>query len=361
MHFGLFNLLSQRDASLTTAEIIADAADQVRVADQLGFEIAWFAEHHFSNYSVCPSPLIVCAHMAGFTKRIKLGTAIVILPLYEPARLLGEIGLVDNICGGRLVLGIGSGYQPFEFDRFHIDIAEGAARSAEMLEMIENGLGVDEYSFSGKFYQLPLSRITPKPIQKPHPEIWVAGTGDAMQSVAASKNYIPIVPNQVWGVDRLVDLRAKCDAHYAAAGNDPKRTPFSVLSFCHVTTSRADASAFADNCRFQHRLASSLRRKVQQFKDGFLVEMPFPDEPPLATIEKNLIIGDVDTCIERCVEMITKVGIHHLALFFRVGGFDRGKAMRSLETFGSRVIPGVEKVLGPLGKIGPQPLAAAAE
>ena len=88
MHFGLFNLMTQRERSQTAGQIIADTTEHVKLAEQIGFEIAWFAEHHFSNYCLCPSPLTMCAYMAPQTKKIRLGPAVVVAPLYEPVRLL---------------------------------------------------------------------------------------------------------------------------------------------------------------------------------------------------------------------------------------------------------------------------------
>src|SRR2546423_4738581 len=94
MEFGIFNLMGSRDPEKRTAEVFAEVAEQTRLADELGYTIAWFAEHHFSNYCLCASPLMLVAHCASITKTIRLGTAVVVLPLYNPARLLAEIATV---------------------------------------------------------------------------------------------------------------------------------------------------------------------------------------------------------------------------------------------------------------------------
>src|SRR3954462_15517696 len=102
MDFGIFNIMQQRDPAKSAKQVFDEAIEQTIVAEQLGFGHAWDAEHHFSNYSLCPSPLMMCAHMAGRTGRIRLGTAVVVAPLYMPARLLTEIGMVDTLSNGRL-------------------------------------------------------------------------------------------------------------------------------------------------------------------------------------------------------------------------------------------------------------------
>src|SRR6201981_2473033 len=105
MEFGIFNLMGSRDPAKPTAEIFAEVAEQTRRADELGYTIAWFAEHHFSNYCLCASPLMMVAHCAPITKKIRLGTAVVVLPLYNPARLAAENATPDPASKGCLVRG----------------------------------------------------------------------------------------------------------------------------------------------------------------------------------------------------------------------------------------------------------------
>ena len=88
MDFGIFLLVQHRDTSKTSGQIIKEAIEQVKLADQLGFSSAWFAEHHFNNYGLCPSPLMMAAYCAGVTKKIRLGSGVVIAPLYTPTRLI---------------------------------------------------------------------------------------------------------------------------------------------------------------------------------------------------------------------------------------------------------------------------------
>ena len=109
MDFGLFNLLQHRDRSKNSHDLIQEALDHTRKAEELGFSRVWFAEHHFSNYSLVPSPLVMCAYAAAITKKIRVGSAVVILPLHAPARLIAEIAMVDALSGGRLDVGVGSG------------------------------------------------------------------------------------------------------------------------------------------------------------------------------------------------------------------------------------------------------------
>ena len=104
MDFGIFILMQQRNKHKTSHQILRDAVEQTRLADELGFGGAWFAEHHFSNYGMCSSPLTMIAHCAAVTRNIRLGTGIVVAPLYTPARLIADVAMVDQLSDGRLNL-----------------------------------------------------------------------------------------------------------------------------------------------------------------------------------------------------------------------------------------------------------------
>ena len=173
--FGLFSLMQQRHAARGNRSVFADLDDQVALAEDLGFETAWFAEHHFSGYSLCPSPLMAAAYFAGRTKNIRLGTGVIVLPLYDPIRVMEEIAMVDLMSDGRLIVGVGGGYQPFEFERFRLNLEDSAAMFMESLDIIEAGLTQEEFSYDGQHYKIPPTRIAAKPVQKPLPRIAVAG------------------------------------------------------------------------------------------------------------------------------------------------------------------------------------------
>ena len=167
MEFGVFILAQQRGYHQSSQQVIQNSIEQTVVAEQAGFNTAWYAEHHFNNYSLSPSPLMMIAHMAAKTQRIRLGSAVCILPLYHPARFLAEVGFVDTVSNGRLELGIGSGYQEFEFERFGVKIEDSGAIYNEFLDIIPKGLTQKIVEYDGKFLKLPPSSIAVRPVQEP--------------------------------------------------------------------------------------------------------------------------------------------------------------------------------------------------
>ena len=192
---------------------------------------------------------MMVAHCASITRRIRLGTAVVVLPLYNPARLAAEIATADALSNGRLMPGVGAGYQPYEFERFGTDIAQN-------LEMTEEVCDILDLAFSRDFF-----------------------------------------------------------SYYGA--------------------------------RYQTRLASSLRRRQEVMRGTVLVDVPFPDEPPLDTIYDNLLIGDVDTVAQKLVAEVHATKPVHVCFSFKVGNTPHKAAMRSMELMIGEVKPKVERALAP--------------
>ena len=349
MEFGIFNLMGAREADKSAAQVFAEVAEQTRLADQLGYTIAWFAEHHFSNYCLCASPLMMVAHCAGVTEKIRLGTAVVVLPLYNPARLAAEIATADALSNGRLSLGIGAGYQPYEFERFGVDIKENLEMTEEFSQILDLAFSRDFFSYDGKHYRIPETHIPARPVQKPLP-IYVAGHTQAMFRAAARHGYRVLSSGRVGGAKLLAEQYADIVAAFAAENVPLSQAHITVNRFAHITGSKEEGLRFAENARYQSRLASSLRRRQEVMQGTVLVDVPFPDEPPLEQIHGDLLIGDVDSVAEKLVAEIRATHPVHICFSFKVGNTPHKAAMRSMELMIGEVKPRVERALGPPGR-----------
>src|SRR3954464_188544 len=237
MEFGIFNLMGSRDPAKPTAQTFAEVAEQTKLADQLGYTIAWFAEHHFSNYCLCASPLMMVSHCAGITKNIRLGTAVLVLPLYNPARLAAEIAMADSLSNGRLMLGVGAGYQPYEFERFGLDLKQKIQMTEEFCEILDLALNRDFFTYNGKHYQMPETHIPARPVQKPLP-LYVAGHTEAMFRAAARHGYRVLSSGRVGGAKLLAEQYADIVAAYSAEKVPLSRAHITVNRFAHITKSR---------------------------------------------------------------------------------------------------------------------------
>ena len=361
MHFGYFGLMGYRERGTPPKRVFDEHVEQVRHADRLGFEIAWFAEHHFSNYCICPSPLLMAARCAGETERIKLAPAVIVAPLYQPARLLAEIGMVDCLAGGRLVLGVGSGYQPYEFERFGQDLASARPMLEEFLDMLHLAFAQETFSYSGAHYTMPETHISARPVNG-LPEIWVAGDNESGHRLCARRGYVPMFTGRWLGAAYLAEMRERIARAWTAEGRDAGAMPLGVQRFLCIAESRAETLAYVDHARHQMRLASALRRRAEAMDGGMMIEAPMRNELPLEEMADNLLVGDAETVAERLAAEIRAARPSHMMFHFQVGGSSHAQALRSMEALMTDVKPMVEAELGPLEAFGaPLPAAAAAE
>jgi alkanesulfonate monooxygenase SsuD/methylene tetrahydromethanopterin reductase-like flavin-dependent oxidoreductase (luciferase family) len=363
MHFGLFNLMTQRDPKMPPRQIYAEMVEHVKLAEAIGFEIAWFAEHHFSNYCLCPSPLAMLAYMAAQTKRIKLAPGVIVAPLYEPVRLLEDIAVVDTLSDGRLVLGFGSGYQEYEFHKFGVDLKEGRNILLETLDLVERFLAGEPFGYHGKHIELTETYCRVRPLQKRVP-IYIAGllNDPETQRRIARHGYVPFFTTGWNTLAQTRQTRDKLAQFYAAEGGDPAKTPFALQQYIFVTDDRNEALQAAEGARYIRRVAASMRQRYGEVDGGFLKEIPASDEPPLEEIAQRLVIGSPALVAEKLIEEFEMLRPTHLSCFMAIAGLPQARILKSMERFGAEVMPRLVEHFGGLDRIGapaPAPMALA--
>ena len=360
MKYGIFNVMQQRRDSISSTTVVQEAIDQARVADQLGYDSCWFPEHHSTNYSLCPSPLMMVAHCAGVTERIRLGTGVIVAPLYHPMRLLAEIGFADIMSGGRLDLGIGAGYQPFEFERFGIDIKYNKEMTLELLDLIKAGISERSFSFDGDYFQQMKTSISVKPFNQGVPPIWLVGSDPRFYQRAATENHAVFVSGLLGDTDKVVQTRANVNAEFRRVGRNPKDVRFALLRYAFVGRNRKDVERYAECARYQTRLAYRLATAPKDVGDDYIIkEVPFEGEPTIEELMDRLIIGDVDTCIERAVNEIRRAGVTDFVVQSKLGDLPHDLAVQSLQLWMEEVVPAIKEELAgspPLDFIAPEDL-----
>jgi alkanesulfonate monooxygenase SsuD/methylene tetrahydromethanopterin reductase-like flavin-dependent oxidoreductase (luciferase family) len=339
MHFGQFNLMGYRTPGTQAQQIYDDAIEQVKAAEANGFEIAWFAEHHFSNYCVCPSPLVMLARLAGETSRIRLGSAVVVTPLYQPVRLISEIGMVDALTHGRLVLGVGSGYQPYEFERFGLDLATGRARWDESIDIIMKALGGQPFSYDGKFFKIPETMVFPQAVQQPRPPVWITAQSPESLEGAVRRGFNVLTGGFGISIDRLAEFRRLYDRVVAdVKPSEPLQV--GAQRAVYVADSQAEARAAADEARWNMRVTLSLRNHYEQVERGRAIPVPAASEPDLDDLlDRFLVIGTPDVCIRQIRRLQDQVGITHFNCSFWFADVDQPRVLRSMARFAREVIP----------------------
>jgi len=170
-------------------DVHARVTQQILRADELGYDYAWIAEHHFSNeYGIMPDVFVYAGYLAALTKRIKIGTAVVTLPLANPLRVAENAAFVDILSQGRFALGLGSGYRKYEFDGFGIDFDTRRDIQEEALPLLLELLHYKHADHQGDHFRFKVDgqyEVFPHALQQPHPPIFLAGATDRSIGVAA--------------------------------------------------------------------------------------------------------------------------------------------------------------------------------
>ena len=359
MELGFFSLMPHRDLARPPKAIYDDTVALVQIADQGGFDIAWFAEHHFGNYCMCPSPLVMAAHCAAVTDRIQLGAAVLVLPLYHPMRVIQELGMVDMLSDGRLVIGLGSGYQTYEFDRFGVELKENWAMTHEFMDILEMALDEGSVTYDGAYYKVPPTPIGVQMLQA-NPRVFIAGNEPRYLERAARRGYTPIATVGAQPVEAMLRVKAHVGEHFTKAGWKGGDFPFGMQRSVFVTDDRAEALYAAEQSIYTARLVMAFRGGYEKL-DGFeIIPQPFEGEPTPEEVADILPIGDAETCAERIAAEIEAVRPSHFSFFLQFGAIDGKAARRSMERLVTEVLPMVDKAVGGLKQFGPN-LAAAAE
>ena len=170
--FGVFSLSQFPDQS-KRLECFDNDLEFFELAETLGYDKAWIAEHLFSTYGVVTSTQVYAAAIAQRTTRLRIGTAVVVVPFNHPLRTASDFALVDTLSHGRLDFGVGRAYQPHEFVGLGVPMEQSREMMTEGLDIVLKSWTEDEITFDGEFWKIPEpAELLPKPIKKPHPPVY---------------------------------------------------------------------------------------------------------------------------------------------------------------------------------------------
>jgi len=298
-------------------------------AEIAGFDSIWLGEHH-NNPVLYPAPLIGLAAIASRTRTIRLGTGVLLLPLYHPMMVAEEGAMVDMISGGRLILGVGAGYAPEEFAAFGCSLKERGDRLEESAALLRRLWTEENVTHRGKYYQLENATVTPRPVQRPSPPIWFGAWAEpAIRRVARL--------GDAWFVGPSANLQeiAPCAELYRKACDETGKGEGEVALFRYVF------------------VASSTKEAISAAGDPFInafERMYFRWPHPVVkrpggqlTIERlaedRIILGDPKTCLEEIIRFQERLGIKYLVCRFSVPGIRREACQQSLDLFTREVMP----------------------
>jgi luciferase family oxidoreductase group 1 len=338
VNFGVF-LLMQSPSARPSTEVYARALEMAQAAEQLGFRNVWLAEHHFSTYGYLSRPTQLAAFIAARTTRLRIGTAVIVVPLHHPLVVAEEIATLDVLAGGRLDAGLGRGYQHYEFERFGLELESGRQRWEESLDVILKALDGRPFTHEGKFFTIPETAIFPRPVQRPRPPIWMVAQSAESMATAVRRGFHVLTGGFGVSIDRLAEFRRHFD-HVVAEVAPREPLQIAVQRAIYVGDSEADTRTAVEEARWNMRVTLSLRHHYERVEHGRAVPVPAPGEPDVDDLlDRYLIMGTPDTCIRQIRRLRESVGISHLSCSFWIGDLAHARVMRSMELFAREVMP----------------------
>ena len=307
-----------------------EALEEVTRAEELGFDSVWMEEHHSVTNHYWPSPLTVLAGFATRTSRMTLGTDIVVAAFHHPVRLAEDVAMLDVMSGGRFVLGIAIGYKPDEFALYGVDLEKRGARFEEQLAIMQGLWTQEQVQFKGTYYTLQ-GRLEPKPVQKPHPPVWIGGWGDITLRRAATlaDNWIP---GPTADLKRLLAGRKQFLERRTAAGRAaPTEWPLTRDVII------ADSDKRARELAEEHIMVAYRREYAGGWRHPFIDASIATDLERL--MEDRFIIGGPEQCIAKIRRFVEQYGMTHLICRTFFPGMPHSHIMREIELISREVMP----------------------
>ncbi len=343
MKFDLVINLERMDASVDMRKVVDHVTGIVEMADAGGFAIAWAAEHHAIEMTIAPAPFQLLAHWAAHTSRIRLGTAVVVAPYWHPIKLAGEAALCDLLSCGRLEFGIGRGAYQREFDRLMggMDQRLGVPMMLEMLPAIK-GLWQGDYAHEGKYWSFPAATSCPKPLQKPHPPIWVAARDPGTFNASLKEGYNIMTWPLTRPFSELEEYMRRFESGLAAAGDKVRRPQFMTMRHTGIYAKAGGEAPFIAAIQRQGRQFENLFRSLGPVVNGFPVD-PDPSlftnqsEYTTESLLENVILGTPDQAIKK-LQRYEALGVDHFC-FNSAYGLPQRNQKESLKLFIDEVMP----------------------
>lgn len=307
--------------------------EQVELAEELGWECFMLNEHHFLGYGgLVPNPAVLLAAAAARTSRIRLGPCIAIVSLRHPLQSAEEYALVDAVSGGRLEFGVGSGNTALDYQVFGVPLEEARARMEEGLALILKAWSSERFSHEGKFWRCPEITLYPRPVQRPHPPIWIAGTAPENLAWAGRNGYHIMTVGHPHPPEKV---RAGVEAWKQAwreAGHDPKAGHCQFHVRTHVNESNARAREIACPAVTRYDAISRIGRKSS------LVETDNYDWEGMLATGRNLY-GNPEECARIIHNAMRHYEFDTLTTTFNFGGIPHEEIKRSMRLFAREVMP----------------------
>ena len=346
MQFGIL-FTSHPDAAFEPyphQAVHARVTREILAADRLGFDTAWIAEHHFSNqYGIMPDPYAYMGYLAAKTERIRLGTAVMTVPFYDPIRIVENTAFIDILSGGRITLGLGSGYRPYEFAGLGVDFEARRDIQEEAIAMILDGFHTRRINHAGRYFKRQIDgdyELLPACVQAPHPPLYMAAGTERSMSFAARHGF-GLMLSTLPGFETLAGQIATYRRHLATCPAPLNQNPafghIDIARWVYVAESDAQAKADTESGILRH-LAHFLGKQTA----GYLGTVSEKGSTPALDYEElsrtTLIHGSPETVIRRLKQLQAATGMTSLLLHYPPY-YGPEKVLDMLRLFSATVMP----------------------
>jgi alkanesulfonate monooxygenase SsuD/methylene tetrahydromethanopterin reductase-like flavin-dependent oxidoreductase (luciferase family) len=317
--FGSFHNYTRVWPHQTSDGLYEDNLDLLKHADRLGFDMVWIPEHHLIHMMQSPSCLMTAA-VVGQHVKCRIGTAICPLPYRHPLVWAGEIAAADRHLGGRLEVGVARGAYRYEFERFGLDFDRSHAQFEEgLLTMVKQLSSPKAIGNKGDFYNYDASFVWPRPVQQPHPPVWVGAMSERTARWAARNGFHAFDSPFFNPISRVAELVDAFRDEEAKAGYAPGTLRFGILRQCFVVENEAEMEEVLATSMMRQRMVSHLIDYGQKASEtAYVAPDPVPNELSVKQVRDNALFGLPDEVYEK-VLATEAAGVDHVLFSFDFG------------------------------------------
>ena len=334
MDFSLFLSCYFPDTTQPAARMYGQMLEMAQAAEQLGYCGVTVPEHHMINILMNPNPMTLAVKVASVTERIPITAAVVVLPLHDMRRLAAEIALADILTDGRIQIGAGRGAFPYEFIRYGVPFEDSREIFDESLDVLEALLTKEDVSWEGKYYNFDSLTIMPRPLQQPHPPIWIAAMAPASLYHSARRGF-NVQTTPLTGTMNLAEQQTR--SFFEGAGDsETDRTPrLSLLRVGFCTRDDAHTEEILDLAQTYWQRFDNVFKSNGTVSGGAidLVELNDTREQ----LADRLFVGTPEQLIEK-LQVYADLGVHEINLNMCLGATHED-LIDSIERLASHVLP----------------------
>ncbi len=353
MHVGMSIVFQNPERQRSDREVYRADLELADMAEPSGFESVWTVEHHFTDYTLCPDPMQFLTWMAARTKKVKLGSMIVVLPWHDPVRVAEQVSMLDNMSGGRVIFGIGRGAGRVEFDGFRLPMEESRGRFVEAAEMVLSGLEKGYCEYDGEFYKQPRVDIRPAPFKSFRGRTYAASVSPESLPIMAKLGVgILVIPQKPWAeVEKELELYR---IQYREVNGSEAPPPICAgWTFCDEDAGRAEEMArtyiggYFRSVLKHYEFADPHLKSVKGYEYYGKIADKIAEigEDKFIEFFSNLqIFGTPEQCYERIVHTSDRLGSDSFIGVFSYAGMSADESKRNMKLFADKVMPELKKL-----------------